>query len=189
MRGAGPDAGSGHVLVFAVDALPAWEERLAAAQVAIDDRTAYTLYLRDPDGHRVGLTVFRRRLTEECPRKGTRPAGAANIADRGCRMSDVSVKVLGFAGSLRKGSLNRMLLRAAAELAPPGMTIETFDLSGSRSTTATSRPGDPTAVARLQGRDPRGRRAPDRDARIQLRRARRAEERDRLGVAPAGSRC
>ena len=55
-------------------------------------------------------------------------------------MADASVKVLGFAGSLRKGSLNRMLLRAAAELAPPGMTIETFDLvARSRSTTATSR--------------------------------------------------
>jgi chromate reductase, NAD(P)H dehydrogenase (quinone) len=44
-------------------------------------------------------------------------------------MPDASVKVLGFAGSLRKGSLNRMLLRAAVELAPAGMTIETFDLS------------------------------------------------------------
>jgi catechol 2,3-dioxygenase-like lactoylglutathione lyase family enzyme len=58
LRGAGPDAGSGHVLVFAVEALPAWEERLAAEGIAVDDRTAYTLYLRDPDGHRVGLTVF-----------------------------------------------------------------------------------------------------------------------------------
>jgi catechol 2,3-dioxygenase-like lactoylglutathione lyase family enzyme len=58
LRGAGADAGSGHVLVFAVDALPAWEERLVADGIAIDDRTAYTLYLRDPDGHRVGLTVF-----------------------------------------------------------------------------------------------------------------------------------
>lgn len=38
------------------------------------------------------------------------------------------VKVLGFAGSLRKGSLNRALLRAAVERAPDGMTIETFDL-------------------------------------------------------------
>ena len=44
-------------------------------------------------------------------------------------MPDPTVKVLGFAGSLRKGSLNRMLLRAAVEVAPPGMTIETFDLS------------------------------------------------------------
>lgn len=58
VRGDGPEAGSGHVLVFAVDALPAWEERLAGERIAIDDRTAYTLYLRDPDGHRVGLTVF-----------------------------------------------------------------------------------------------------------------------------------
>ncbi|MET0553776.1 MAG: VOC family protein [Vicinamibacteria bacterium] len=58
LRGAGPDGGSGHVLVFAVEALPAWEERLGAARVSIDDRTAYTLYVSDPDGHRVGLTVF-----------------------------------------------------------------------------------------------------------------------------------
>jgi chromate reductase, NAD(P)H dehydrogenase (quinone) len=41
-----------------------------------------------------------------------------------------SVNVLGFAGSLRKGSFNRMLLRSAVELAPPGMTIETFELDG-----------------------------------------------------------
>ena len=39
-----------------------------------------------------------------------------------------SVNVLGFAGSLRKGSFNRMLLRAAVELAPPAMTIETIEL-------------------------------------------------------------
>lgn len=39
-----------------------------------------------------------------------------------------SVNVLGFAGSLRKGSFNRMLLRAAVELAPPGMTIETTEI-------------------------------------------------------------
>jgi chromate reductase len=41
-------------------------------------------------------------------------------------MSDV--KVLGVAGSLRGGSLNRALLRAAVERAPPGMKIETYDL-------------------------------------------------------------
>jgi len=38
------------------------------------------------------------------------------------------IHVLGFAGSLRKGSYNRGLLRAAAELLPEGMTLETFDL-------------------------------------------------------------
>ncbi|MGE0529953.1 MAG: NADPH-dependent FMN reductase [Hyphomonadaceae bacterium] len=39
------------------------------------------------------------------------------------------VRVLGVAGSLRLGSLNRALLRAAVKLAPSGMTIETFDLN------------------------------------------------------------
>jgi chromate reductase len=38
------------------------------------------------------------------------------------------MKVLGFAGSLRKGSYNKGLLRAALELAPIGMDLETFDL-------------------------------------------------------------
>lgn len=60
LRGVGPDEGSGHVLVFAVQALAAWEERLAAVRVAVEDRTDHTLYVRDPDGHRVGLTVFER---------------------------------------------------------------------------------------------------------------------------------
>jgi chromate reductase len=39
------------------------------------------------------------------------------------------IHVLGFAGSLRQGSFNRAALRAAVELAPEGMTIETFDIS------------------------------------------------------------
>lgn len=38
-------------------------------------------------------------------------------------------RILGFSGSLRSGSYNRALLRAAAEEAPEGMTIETFDLA------------------------------------------------------------
>lgn len=40
------------------------------------------------------------------------------------------VKVLGFAGSLRRASFNRGLIRAAAELAPAGVTLEVFDLAG-----------------------------------------------------------
>jgi chromate reductase, NAD(P)H dehydrogenase (quinone) len=39
------------------------------------------------------------------------------------------VHVLGFAGSLRRASTNRGLLRAAAEVLPEGMTLEVFDLS------------------------------------------------------------
>jgi chromate reductase len=42
-----------------------------------------------------------------------------------------TVRVLGIAGSLRAGSYNRALLRAALGLAPPGMEIVTFDQLGS----------------------------------------------------------
>ena len=47
--------------------------------------------------------------------------GETDVADQ--------ISVLGFAGSLRQGSFNRAALRAAVELAPAGMTIETFDLA------------------------------------------------------------
>jgi chromate reductase len=43
---------------------------------------------------------------------------------------DSGIKILGFAGSLRKGSFNRSLLCAAGELLPEGVTLETFDLEG-----------------------------------------------------------
>ncbi len=39
------------------------------------------------------------------------------------------VRVLGIAGSLRRASYNRALLRAAKDLAPAGMDIEIFDLA------------------------------------------------------------
>lgn len=38
--------------------------------------------------------------------------------------------ILGFAGSLRKGSYNKALLRAAKDLLPPGTRLEIFDLEG-----------------------------------------------------------
>jgi chromate reductase len=40
------------------------------------------------------------------------------------------IHVLAFAGSLRKGSYNKALLRAAEELAPESLSIEIFDLEG-----------------------------------------------------------
>ena len=40
------------------------------------------------------------------------------------------LRVLGVAGSLREASLNRGLLRAAVEVAPGSMAIETFSLAG-----------------------------------------------------------
>jgi chromate reductase len=38
------------------------------------------------------------------------------------------VKILGFVGSLRKGSYNKALMRAAVELTPKDAEIEAFDL-------------------------------------------------------------
>lgn len=40
------------------------------------------------------------------------------------------ITILGFAGSLRKGSFNKALLRAALELAPAEAKVEIFDLEG-----------------------------------------------------------
>jgi chromate reductase len=45
-------------------------------------------------------------------------------------MSDsATVRILGIAGSLRRGSFNAATLRAAQELAPAGMTIDSFDIA------------------------------------------------------------
>src|SRR2546421_12965977 len=40
------------------------------------------------------------------------------------------IRILGIAGSLRRGSYNRAALRAATELVPEGAILETFDLDG-----------------------------------------------------------
>lgn len=40
------------------------------------------------------------------------------------------IKILGFVGSLRKGSYNKALMRAAVELAPDDAEIAVFDLAG-----------------------------------------------------------
>ena len=57
---AGPASGSGHVLTFEVDDLEDWRRRLETAGRSVVDRTESTLFVLDPDGHRVGLTVFPR---------------------------------------------------------------------------------------------------------------------------------
>jgi chromate reductase, NAD(P)H dehydrogenase (quinone) len=44
--------------------------------------------------------------------------------------SEGGISVLGISGSGRKGSYNTALLNAARELAPEGMSVETFDISG-----------------------------------------------------------
>ena len=46
------------------------------------------------------------------------------------RVMEPPIRLLGIAGSLRSASFNRALLRAAAELAPSGVEITTFDVLG-----------------------------------------------------------
>jgi chromate reductase len=43
---------------------------------------------------------------------------------------DDTIKILGFAGSVRKGSYNKAILREAKNSAPAGLEIEIFDLEG-----------------------------------------------------------
>lgn len=59
--------------------------------------------------------------------------------------------ILAFAGSLRRGSYNRALLRSAVELAPKGMRIEIFDLADVPLYNGdVEAEGDPEGVARLK---------------------------------------
>jgi chromate reductase, NAD(P)H dehydrogenase (quinone) len=59
--------------------------------------------------------------------------------------------VLGIAGSLRRGSYNRGLIRAAVELAPAGTTVVTHDLGDLPLYNAdVEAQGDPQPVARLK---------------------------------------
>jgi glyoxylase I family protein len=49
-----------HLIALRIDARDRepWERRLAGAGVAITHRTSFTLYVRDPEGNRVGLSHF-----------------------------------------------------------------------------------------------------------------------------------
>ncbi len=50
-----------------------------------------------------------------------------------------NLHILGFSGSLRQGSFNTALLRAASELLPEGVTLEIFDLCTTMFSCSTSR--------------------------------------------------
>ncbi len=51
-------AGTGHVLAFRVGDLKKAEADLGVRGITVVDRTEFTLFFLDPDGHRVGLSVF-----------------------------------------------------------------------------------------------------------------------------------
>jgi chromate reductase len=67
-------------------------------------------------------------------------------------MDHDTVRVLGIAGSLRRASYNRGALRAAVELAPPGMTIEIADLDGIPPFNQDEEPEMPKVVRELKAR-------------------------------------
>jgi chromate reductase len=59
--------------------------------------------------------------------------------------------LVGFAGSLRRGSYNRALLAAAQQLAPPGMTIDVVEIGGLPFYNAdVEKEGDPPPVAEFK---------------------------------------
>lgn len=60
------------------------------------------------------------------------------------------LRLLGIAGSLRKASLNRALLRALAEELPADATLELFDGLGALPVFDPDVPGEPPAVAALK---------------------------------------
>jgi len=65
---------------------------------------------------------------------------------------DTPITILGIAGSLRKLSANRGLLRAACLAAPEGVTIEIFDLLGIPPYNQDDETTSPAAVSQLKAR-------------------------------------
>lgn len=68
-------------------------------------------------------------------------------------MSDTTFRILGLPGSLRQGSFNTGLLRAARELVPPGVEVEIADIAEvPLYNEDLNREGGPEAVRRLKER-------------------------------------
>jgi catechol 2,3-dioxygenase-like lactoylglutathione lyase family enzyme len=51
--------GTMELVAFAVDDKEDWRARLTANGVGIENETGYTVYFRDPDGRRVGVSAWR----------------------------------------------------------------------------------------------------------------------------------
>jgi glyoxylase I family protein len=61
-------------LRIAREARADWEARLASAGVPVVHRTAYTIYLRDPEGNRVALSHWPENATEDAAENATQNA-------------------------------------------------------------------------------------------------------------------
>ena len=62
------------------------------------------------------------------------------------------IKILGIVGSLRRGSYNRMALRAAQQLVPKDAVLETFDLDGIPGFNQDEEQHPPAKVAELKAK-------------------------------------
>ncbi len=62
------------------------------------------------------------------------------------------MKILGIVGSLRRGSYNRMAMRAAQQLVPKDATLETFDLDGIPAFNQDDEQHPPARVTELKAR-------------------------------------
>src|SRR4051794_38106833 len=62
------------------------------------------------------------------------------------------IRILGIAGSLRRGSYNRAALRAATELVPEGAILETFELDGIPGFNQDEEQNPPAKVTELKSR-------------------------------------
>jgi chromate reductase len=71
-----------------------------------------------------------RRVTVRTSSRSGASCRSRLIGQVGKKVNHVEqIKIVGFAGSLRHASFNRGLIRAAAETAPSGITIEVIDLA------------------------------------------------------------
>lgn len=96
-------------------------------------------------------------------------------------MSNEKVKILGFAGSLRKGSYNKALLKAAAELMPKNAELEIYELDDIPPFNQDLENDLLVKVKEFKEKNKEGRRYSDCDTRIQLFLFWGFEERIRLG--------
>ena len=63
-----------------------------------------------------------------------------------------TIRILGIAGSLRRHSYNRAVLRAAAELAPADATVEIFEIDGIPPFSEDDEQDPPAKVVELKSR-------------------------------------
>jgi chromate reductase len=69
---------------------------------------------------------YSKRQLQEKPLLNKEEEVMKNIGGKGSK----NISILGFAGSLRKDSFNKAILRAAVELLPEGAELDIFDLEG-----------------------------------------------------------